>query len=662
MPMKPENILEESKSPLEPTLENFAGDFDYTEESTGDHIVHAPNNWSSLFWPQTKTYICETTPEQRLETIKNIAVNIGRVAAYFKSDGEELKKYRKLNSLGLLERLGYHFRVGGKAEFSYTILAQEYAYGKKCGIFTDGEEIPDYIAYAVADAKAQNAEDEHVEDENVDSVAGFLSTEKVDLDNLPPVPLHAFSKNLQVVIEEVSASINVPHEAVVCILLALASACIGRARGVKYSKAWKQHANLYLTLIMETGLGKSPAIEYIFKDVRRMEAIQKSEYKRLEKDYQEALQAYKKNKKAEGPPPQKPIDTQYLLDDATIEAALGALEDNPRGLFWLIDEFSGFFQGLDRYNKNASGDGKKKLLSAWDSKTVPVNRRPKDGFSENRYHVKATFGLLGGIQPHLMHKFFTEDDTEQGWPQRFLYVRAITKKAPVYPIPEISDFSDAVIRNITERLLDLNMFFENGNSEAFYLDLSPEAKSLFDSIATYMSKRAFGTKSIGYVAKLKSILLRLSLIVTYLDWSSQDCVSSGSSGISVPDRERALKEYADLRDIGSEITLNSMEKAVNLLVWLANHTENARRYFPGGAKESPQIEKKRSDKEILYDFIKAEPEFCEEWHTASEILKKMGRVVKGGVAASYGKTLKNWGFQYEDRRNTGYYKLFPLPE
>lgn len=409
-------------------------------------------------------------------------------------------------------------------------------------------------------------------------IEGF--TESKELENLeyddilkalPPPPFDALSERLQYIVTSVAKGKCVPPEMVMGMLFALGSACIGRARGlmVQKSSGWTEFANLYFLIIAETGVGKSHTFDFIFKHLFHMEAKEKARWKIAQKKYEEDVILWKKKKNNEDPAPKKPVNTQYLLDDATIEAAIERLEDNKRGLFWSVDEFSGFFQGLDRYSKNGSGEGKRKLLSAYDSKGISSSRKSKDGLSNEIYLPKATIGLYGNIQPNLVPMLFTYNDVVQGWPQRFVYIRAQVKAPMILPLPDIDEEVPYFLRRITERLIGLTMpIDEIGEETTEYITVEPEIFDIYVHFSNAMSRGTFQTDSEGYAAKMRRMTLRMALILHLMEWA-----------------------VSDEQDYERKLSHSSMSSAVQISNWLMAHTERVKMLLPDGTnkKVTPEI-------------------------------------------------------------------------
>ena len=488
-------------------------------------------------------------------------------------------------------------------------------------------------------AEQKNAEEKEEDDINDEPLIIASGYENVDLDDLPPPPLDILPPDLQFIINEVAHGKNVPIEIILTNILALGSACIGGARGliVDESSRWTELANLYLLVIAETGSGKSHAFDYIFHHLNVIEDQKKKQWQEARRQYEENMVLWKKTKNNDAPMPEKPKNIQYLLDDATIEAVVERLEDNERGLFWAVDEFSGFFQGLDRYAKNGAGEGKRKLLSAWDSRKIVATRKTKDGIADEKYITRGTIGMYGNIQPFLFQSAFNYNDIKQGWPQRFLFIRAEIDKPMIFPLPGISDKVDILLEKITRKLIGLDtVITEKGTVDAEYIKMSEEAKGAFTYFHNNLHLITFKTPDAGYTAKMIRSILRLALILHFLKWAISD-------------------EYS----YEKEINIDTMNSAIALGNWLLVHTKYAMANLPA---ENGAIKKKKTESDdkcekVFLQFIENTKDFLSEWRTAREIFEK-GLRLPGKTVRSTGMWLqKRPEIIHEKRRNSGYYKL-----
>lgn len=343
--------------------------------------------------------------------------------------------------------------------------------------------------------------------------------------SLPPFPVTALPWRLRMIVEKGSEGIGVPVEMVFGALLGLGSACIGGARGVSYISEikWLELANLFILIIAETGTGKSPTERFVFGHLRSIEMMFKKQWRKNRKLYERAVREINKKSDSKVSLPPPPVNTQYILDDSTMEAAIERLDDNPRGLFWNVDEMSGWFESLDRYNRNGGGEAKKKLLSAWDSRQINYARKTNLGVANEITIKRGTMGIYGNIQPELITDLFTKNDLKQGWPQRFVYIRARRFRPQSYPPPSINLAVSPLLAIMTENMLfGLSMLQspEGDFVEPAYIRFSKGAWTLLNDYMNHLSDGCFATPFQNYTPKANRILMRLALILHYLDWAS----------------------------------------------------------------------------------------------------------------------------------------------
>jgi hypothetical protein len=385
----------------------------------------------------------------------------------------------------------------------------------------DEAELDAYSAEYVQKMQQKAAEDiaEAAEDDDAEEIVG----------KSPPFPVAAFPMPIRDAIADIVKGKGVDPGMAGAFFLALASACIGRARMIRYSPTWIEAANLYILVTAETGEGKSHTQRFIFKELSRMEAIAKRQYQEDRRKYEEAMILFRKSHQgrtkrgestASADPlqemPKRPVNVQYMLDDSTIEAAVELLFDNPRGLVWLVDEFHGFFQSLDRYSgaKGGVSEGKRKLLSAFDGRSIAMSRKAKDGVSNEIYVENATLSICGCIQTKLLPEIFSHIDKSQGSPQRFLFVRCPPQPQLLHPIPDIPESAGRLISKITKHLLALDMQEDpDGRIVGAQVGMTDDARRAFDIFCNCLGEKTHGTAMAGFGAKLKSQSLRLALIM-----------------------------------------------------------------------------------------------------------------------------------------------------
>jgi hypothetical protein len=369
-----------------------------------------------------------------------------------------------------------------------------------------------------------------------------VAAEKTFLPPPPTFPMEIYPPPIQKAVAEIQEAHGVPLEIPFCALLGTLGACIGRARGIMIKKRWMEFANLWLGVVADSGLGKSPAVRAIQAPIFALEEGWHEEYRAALKVYDQRIQSYRKASMKEGGnpglPPDPPTWRQLLVDDATTEALTEVLGGNPRGILWNRDELSGLILELDKY-AGKDGGAKSRLMSAYDSGLWKVNRRDK---SKQALIPHATLSILGTIQPRALPAIFSQMDVATGFLPRFIFVHAWREAPAFWTDATVSDASHRTLAALYRGLLALDFDGENPK----VIGVSPEAKGLYEEwFNTLAGEPWVDTEAAVYeavFAKLRGQCLRIALIL--------HCVEALNEGIPelTPVREATMQRAILLAD------------------------------------------------------------------------------------------------------------------
>jgi DNA-binding protein Fis len=189
---------------------------------------------------------------------------------------------------------------------------------------------------------------------------------------------------------------------------------------------------VYGCLVGYTSSGKSFALDMCMKPIAKhqkmLDAIN-------EEEPMDTIGEFEKDKEGGRHYREHVDETKALfVKDATFDAFIQLLTNNPKGVTRYYDEFYSYFVDIERLKVNA-GD-----ITFWTEKWNSqadhrVKRKSKKAFfipSETLF-----CNIFGGTQPDFLKYFFSKGKLEQGFSWRFLY--AIQ---PKYNIAEVSAFLD----------------------------------------------------------------------------------------------------------------------------------------------------------------------------------------------------------------------------
>ncbi|MGQ9532565.1 MAG: DUF3987 domain-containing protein [Desulfotomaculales bacterium] len=214
----------------------------------------------------------------------------------------------------------------------------------------------------------------------------------------------------------------------------------------------------------------------------------------------------RKNKTSRPKKPEEPRMVELYATDTTVEALAESLSYNPHGLLLLLDELSGWVNGLNQY-KGGRGSDREAYLSFWNCTTAKINRKNKPPIILERPFVAVT----GCLVPSAL-KTLTAEYGEDGFIHRILFAYPDFAASP-WQEGTISARAWEAYRKLFRQLWDLPA--TPGNPVV--LELTPEAYSLwvemFNQLVTERAQPDFPDYLHGPWAKMPSQAARLALII-----------------------------------------------------------------------------------------------------------------------------------------------------
>ena len=242
-------------------------------------------------------------------------------------------------------------------------------------------------------------------------------------------------------VEDIAERAQCPPDFVGVAAMVGASALVGRHITIcpKQHDDWTVTPNLWGLVIGRPGIMKSPALEEALKPIRRLVAVERSEFqaKRIEHEFLVAKDKAQKDvlkkrldKCVEADQPtddlraalvesagyRPPTERRYLVNDTTVEKLGELLNENPNGLLLYRDELLGWLRTMDRQGHE---NDRAFYCEAWNGN----GSYTYDRISRGTLHINACcLSVPGGIQPGPLQAYLREifsGGQDDGLIQRF---------------------------------------------------------------------------------------------------------------------------------------------------------------------------------------------------------------------------------------------------
>jgi len=308
-------------------------------------------------------------------------------------------------------------------------------------------------------------------------------------------------------IQDYIKSHKIQNEYIAGFMLSAISTAIGNTCYLEALQGYKLRSNLYMAIVAHAGGGKSPAMNIAYNYLKNLDDENYKVYRKKLAAYNEdVLRVDKKDKNKEIPI--KPILSQMIIDDATMETVVNVLQYNTKGCCLVADELAGFIKRMSQYK---DGDDPQKWLQMWSSETVFQQRISAD----DRKVIDYTMGIVGGIQPGIMDILSKNDNQYNGFYHRFLFVFPESEPKPSFDIISCPEYIKKQVHTIFNKLL---IFRDNDVKDKY--TLSNDALALYKSWHDYKNlyyNKSQDENAKGIIAKYQAYCLRFALILQCCD-------------------------------------------------------------------------------------------------------------------------------------------------
>jgi hypothetical protein len=337
---------------------------------------------------------------------------------------------------------------------------------------------------------------------------GLQSPEGGGQISTPDFPIHIFPQQLQQIITCYCSTLNLNTDYAAVTVLYAFSVALGGHYSLTVKRGWVELPTLFVALVGKPGINKSGPIS-IF--TQPLEKLEKDLFKRFLDEYS----TFKKGRSAKkengdlSAITDEPVRRQLVIKDATQEAMLKALYDNPHGFAGIYDELAAFLKSFNKY-KSGGGD-EEVMLSLFSGKSISVNRKS----SAPIFIEKPFVSIIGSIQPQVLINLLGNNKIDNGLTHRFLFAfpdQVIREDLSDDDVPE---YIEELYQTYINRIL-ISDFFQAGGYPAHKITLSKDGYEAYKVFRRKINETINNEKSdaiSGIYAKLDTYSLRIALIL-----------------------------------------------------------------------------------------------------------------------------------------------------
>ncbi|MEP6951323.1 MAG: YfjI family protein [Ginsengibacter sp.] len=339
---------------------------------------------------------------------------------------------------------------------------------------------------------------------------GLHSPEDGSGQNMPlDFPIHIFPPQLQEIISCNCTTLNLNIDYAAVSVLYAFSVALGGHYSLTVKRGWVELPTLFVALVGKPGINKSGPIS-IF--TQPLEKLEKALFKRYLEDYttfKKSRSTTKRENENVSGTFEEPVRRQLVIKDATQEAMLKALYENPHGFAGIYDELAAFLKSFNKY-KPGGGD-EEVMLSLFSGKSISVNRKN----SEPIFIEKPFISIIGSIQPQVLISLLGNNKIDNGLTHRFLFAFPDSVIREDLSDDDVPEHIEELYQTFIDRIL-IPEFFQADGYPANKLNLSKDGYEAYKVFRRRINDTINNEKSdaiSGIYAKLDTYSLRIALIL-----------------------------------------------------------------------------------------------------------------------------------------------------
>ena len=366
----------------------------------------------------------------------------------------------------------------------------------------------------------------------------------------PSFPLEIFPKAIRDIIEALEEYENYNVDFTSASFLTVFAAAMGNTWSVRFMTGWVSRPIIYMVLVGSPSCGKTPPLQQAVAPLLKLDGEYDMIYCKEMETYRrwERMSAKQREKHSLPEEMKMPQRKCHVVVDSTVEALIGALRDNPRGVLIYKDEIDSLLSNFNRYNGSDEGY----FLSLFSGTPFKYSRKSNN---EHIFLANPYCSIIGTTQPGRLGEQFGGKRMMNGFSSRFLKVYPEIDKMPSWNDTAMPDSVleewERIIRKVVAATPSTD---QEGKATSIELLFSQEAKLRVIQWKDEVNNKVYAETDSDAVralcGKLETYLVRFCLVIQIMHGI---CGESGMDEIEPRTAELAIRLTEYFRNMESRI-------------------------------------------------------------------------------------------------------------
>ena len=366
----------------------------------------------------------------------------------------------------------------------------------------------------------------------------------------PSFPLEIFPKAIRDIIEALEEYENYNVDFTSASFLTVFAAAMGNTWSVRFMTGWVSRPIIYMVLVGSPSCGKTPPLQQAVAPLLKLDGEYDMIYCKEMETYRrwERMSAKQRERHSLPEEMKMPQRKCHVVVDSTVEALIGALRDNPRGVLIYKDEIDSLLSNFNRYNGSDEGY----FLSLFSGTPFKYSRKSNN---EHIFLANPYCSIIGTTQPGRLGEQFGGKRMMNGFSSRFLKVYPEIDKMPSWNDTAMPDSVleewERIIRKVVAATPSTD---QEGKATSIELLFSQESKLRIIQWKDEANNKVYAETDSDAVralcGKLETYLVRFCLVIQIMHCI---CGESGMDKIEPGTAELAIRLTEYFRNMESRI-------------------------------------------------------------------------------------------------------------